>query len=104
MSTRAFRRLSRAERRSFINTIEDPLTRRAFEIVFLGPGKVSWRKAALLYGGGISPETLRVWVCPATEARSGGCAQVITFSPRNPCYALLDNTQEGGAWVFLTSG
>lgn len=55
MSTRAFRRLSRAERRGFINTIEDPLTRRAFEIVFLGPGKVSWRKAALLYGGGISP-------------------------------------------------
>ena len=39
MSTRAFRRLSRAERRGFINTIEDPLTRRAFEIVFLGPGK-----------------------------------------------------------------
>lgn len=62
VSTRAFRRLSRAERRGFINTIEDPLTRRAFEIVFLGPGKVSWRKAALLYGGGISPETLRVWV------------------------------------------
>ena len=62
MSTRAFRRLSRAERRGFIHTIEDPLTRRAFEIVFLGPGKVSWRKAALLYGGGISPETLRVWV------------------------------------------
>ena len=46
MSTRAFRRLSRAERRGFISTIEDPLTRRAFEIVFLGPGKVSWRKAA----------------------------------------------------------
>nr|DAZ54409.1 MAG TPA: hypothetical protein [Caudoviricetes sp.] len=41
---------------------------------------------------------------PATEAHSGGCAQVITFSLRNPCYALLDNTQEGGAWVFLTSG
>ena len=131
MSIRAFRRLSRAERRGFIETIEDPLTRRVFEIVFLGPGKVSWQKAALLYGGGISPETLRVWVWrelhepqnaavsaaaaqavkfpldsqkPTTEARSSGCAQVITFSPRNPCYALLDNTQEGGAWVFLTSG
>lgn len=62
MSVRAFRKLSRAERRVFIQTIEDPLTRRAFEIVFLGPGKVSWTKAALLYGGGISPETLRVWV------------------------------------------
>lgn len=133
MSTRAFRRLSRAERRGFINTIEDPLTRRAFEIVFLGPGKVSWRKAALLYGGGISPrpcgsgcgrscnahEPQNAAVSaaaaqavkfppdsqkPATETRSGGCAQVITFSLRNPCYALLDNTQEGGAWVFLTSG
>lgn len=62
MSIRAFRRLSRAERRGFIQAIKDPLTRRVFEIVFLGPGKVSWRKAALLYGGGISPETLRVWV------------------------------------------
>lgn len=62
MSVRAFRKLSRAERRGFIQTIEAPLTRRAFEIVFLGPGKVSWTKAALLYGGGISPETLRVWV------------------------------------------
>lgn len=62
MSVRAFRKLSRAERRGFIQTIEDPLTRRAFEIVFLGPGKVSWTKAALFYGGGISPETLRVWV------------------------------------------
>lgn len=62
MSIRAFRKLSRAERRGFIQTIEDPLTRRALEIVFLGPGKVSWTKAALLYGGGISPETLRVWV------------------------------------------
>lgn len=62
MSVRAFRKLSRAERRGFIQTIEDPLTRRAFEIVFLGPGKVSWTKAALLYGGGISAETLRVWV------------------------------------------
>lgn len=62
MSIRAFRKLSRAERRGFIGTIQDPLTRRAFEIVFLGPGKVSWQKAALLYGGGISPETLRVWV------------------------------------------
>ena len=57
MSIRAFRRLPRTQRRGFI----DPLTRRAFEIVFLGPGKVSWQKAALLYGGGISPETLRVW-------------------------------------------
>ena len=62
MSTRAFRRLSRAERRGFINTIEDPLTRRAFEIVFLGTGQVSWQKAALLYGGGITTETRRVWV------------------------------------------
>lgn len=62
MSVRAFRRLSRAERRGFINTIEDPLVRRVFEIAFMGPGKVSWTKAALLYGSGISPETLRVWV------------------------------------------
>lgn len=62
MSIRAFRKLSRAERRGFINTIEDPLTRRAFEITFLGPSKVSWNRAAMLYGGGISPETLRVWV------------------------------------------
>lgn len=62
MSIRAFRRLPRAQRRGFIDTITDPLTRLAFEIVFLGPGKVSWQKAALLYGGGISPETLRVWV------------------------------------------
>lgn len=62
MSIRAFRRLTRTQRRAFIHTITDPLTRRVFEIVFLGPGKVSWRKAALLYGGGISPETLRVWV------------------------------------------
>jgi len=61
VSIRAFRRLSRAERRGFIQTIKDPLTRRVFEIVFLGPGKVSWRKAALLYGGGISPETPRGW-------------------------------------------
>lgn len=61
MSIRAFRRLPRAQRRGFIDTITDPLTRRAFEFVFLGPGKVSWQKAALLYGGGISPETLRVW-------------------------------------------
>ena len=61
MSIRAFRRLPRTQRRGFIDTIPDPLTRRAFEIVFLGPGKVSWQKAALLYGGGISPETLRVW-------------------------------------------
>ena len=61
MSIRAFRRLPRAQRRGFIDTITDPLTRRAFEIDFLGPGKVSWQKAALLNGGGISPETLRVW-------------------------------------------
>ena len=61
MSIRAFRRLPRAQRRGFIDTITDPLTRLASEIVFLGPGKVSWQKAALLYGGGISPETLRVW-------------------------------------------
>jgi hypothetical protein len=61
VSIRAFRRLPRAQRRGFIDTITDPLPRRAFEIVFLGPGKVSWQKAALLYGGGISPETLRVW-------------------------------------------
>lgn len=61
MSIRAFRRLPRTQRRGFIDTITAPLTRRAFEIVFLGPGKVSWQKAALLYGGGISPETLRVW-------------------------------------------
>ena len=54
MSIRAFRRLPRTQRRGFIDTITDPLTRRAFEIVFLGPGKVSWQKAALLYGGGIS--------------------------------------------------
>ena len=60
MSVRAFRRLPRAQRRGFIDPITDPLTRRAFETVFLGPGKVSWQKAALLYGGGISPETLRV--------------------------------------------
>lgn len=59
---RAFRRLTRTQRRAFIDTITDPLTRRVFEIAFLGPGKVSWQKAALLYGGGISPETLRVWV------------------------------------------
>lgn len=62
MSIRAFRRLTRTQRRAFIHTITDPLTRRVFEIVFLGPGKISWQKAALLYGGGISPETLRVWV------------------------------------------
>nr|DAY92675.1 MAG TPA: hypothetical protein [Caudoviricetes sp.] len=30
--------------------------------------------------------------------------QVITFSQQNPCYALLDNTQEDRAWVFLTKG
>lgn len=30
MSIRAFRRLSRAERRGFIDTIEDPLIRRVF--------------------------------------------------------------------------
>lgn len=132
MSTRAFRRLSRAERRGFINTIEDPLTRRAFEIVFLGPGKVSWRKAAAFpprpCGSGCGrscnahePQNAAVSAAvsaaaaqtvkfppdsqkTATEVRSSGCAQVITFSLRNPCYALLDNTQEGGAWVFLTSG
>ena len=62
MSVRAFRKLSRAERRGFIQTIEDPRVRRAFEIVFLGPGRGRGTKAALLYGGGISPETLRVWV------------------------------------------
>ena len=61
MSIRAFHRLPRTQRRGFIDTITDPLTRWAFEIVFLGPGKVSWQKAALLYGGGSSPETLRVW-------------------------------------------
>ena len=62
MSIRAFRRLTRTQRRAFIDTITAPLTRRVFEIAFLGPGKVSWQKAALLYGGGISPATLRVWV------------------------------------------
>lgn len=39
MSIRAFRRLSRAERRGFIETIEDPLTCRVFEIAFLGAGQ-----------------------------------------------------------------
>lgn len=63
MSIRAFRRLSRAERRGFIETIEDPLTRRVFEIAFLGPGKVSWQKAALLYGGRhFAGEPCGVWV------------------------------------------
>lgn len=61
MSIRAFRRLSLPQRRGFIDTITDPLTRRVFEIAFLGAGKVSWQKVALLYGGGISPETLRAW-------------------------------------------
>ena len=61
MSIRAFRRLPRAQRRGFIDTNTHPLTPRAFEIGFLGPGQGSWQKTALLYGGGISPETLRVW-------------------------------------------
>ena len=73
MSTRAFRRLSRAERRGFINTIEDPLTRRAFEIVFLGPGKVSWQKAALLYGGMAGLGSGQVW-------EAVGCAVPILVS------------------------
>lgn len=67
MSIRAFRKLSRAERRGFINTIEDPLTRRAFEITFLGPGKVSWNRAAMLYGGGISPR-------PCVSGSGGNCS------------------------------
>lgn len=70
MSTRAFRRLSRAERRGFINTIEDPLTRRAFEIVFLGPGKVSWRKAALLYGAAFPPRPAGLGVAGAATRMS----------------------------------
>ena len=60
MSIRAFRRLPRTQRRGFIDTITDPLTRRAFEIVFLGPGKVSWQKAALLYGGGMEGAATRM--------------------------------------------
>ena len=46
MSIRAFRRLSRAERRAYISRVQDPLTLRVLEIAFLGAGKVSWAKVA----------------------------------------------------------
>lgn len=51
MSIRAFRRLSRAERRAYISRVQDPLTLRVLEIAFLGAGKVSWAKVACMIGG-----------------------------------------------------
>lgn len=60
MSIRAFRRQTRAQRRAFIDTITDPLTRRVFEIAFLGPGKVSWAKVACMIGGGNTPDSVRM--------------------------------------------
>lgn len=59
MSIRAFRRLPWAARRKWIDQVDDPLTRQIMEVVFLGPRRVSWAKAACMIGGGNSPETIR---------------------------------------------
>ena len=60
MSIRAFRRLSRAERRAYISRVQDPLTLRVLEIAFLGAGKVSWAKVACMIGGGNTPGSVRM--------------------------------------------
>ena len=60
MSIRAFRRLSRAERRAYISRVQDPLTLRVLEIAFLGAGKVSWAKVACMIGGGNTPDSVRM--------------------------------------------
>lgn len=59
MSIRAFRRLSRAERRAYISRVQDPLTLRVLEIAFLGAGKVSWAKVACMIGGN-TPDSVRM--------------------------------------------
>ena len=117
MSIRAFRRLTRTQRRAFIHTITDPLTRRVFEIVFLGPGKISWQKApcstAAAFpprpcgsGSGVSciaraPRRTSVSVPsrqtanftlkyqkPRTEPRIRPSVQVVTLLRFYPCYAF----------------
>ena len=81
MSIRAFRRLPRAQRRGFIDTITDPLTRRAFEIVFLGPGKVSWQKAAYpLRPCGSGPGRS----CSASEGRAAPKAAISRNALKSP--------------------
>ena len=58
MSIREFRRLSRAQRRQIIDSIEDPLTQRILRSAFLGPGKRSWVQVALMIGGDNTPNTV----------------------------------------------
>lgn len=58
MSIREFRRLSRAQRRKIIDSIEDPLTQRVLRSAFLGPGKRSWVQVAMIIGGDNTPNTV----------------------------------------------
>ncbi len=75
MSIREFRRLSRAQRRKIIDSIEDPLTQRVLRSAFLGPGKRSWVQVAMMIGGDNTPNT----VCQI--AHRG--LNLVTFAPEN---------------------
>lgn len=59
MSIREFRRLSRAQRRRIIESLDDPFTQRVLSVAFLGPGKRSWVQVALIIGGDNDIEGLR---------------------------------------------
>lgn len=72
MSIRAFRRLSRAERRAYISRVQDPLTLRVLEIAFLGAGKVSWAKVACMIGGGNTPDSVRMMASSSRTSMASG--------------------------------
>lgn len=81
MHIRAFRRLSRAKRRELINTVSDPLARRVLEIAFLGPGKVSWVKVAMMISGDNTPNTICQIAHRALAEISG--EKPVTFCPES---------------------
>lgn len=74
MSIREFRRLSRAQRRRIIESLDDPFTQRVLSTAFLGPGKRSWVQVALIIGGDNTPNT----VCQI--AHRG--LELVTFDPK----------------------
>lgn len=65
MSIRAFRRLTRSERREIIDSIDHPAAQWVMRLAFLGPGKRSWAKVSCLTGGMFSPDAARKLVTRA---------------------------------------
>ncbi len=86
MRIRAFRRLTREQRREIIRAMEDPLCRRILEVAFLGPGKVSWVKVALVIGGGNTANT----VCQIAHRALAEVDKPVTNAPDNRATITTD--------------